>query len=71
MKKIIEIVAAITKKTEKFLEDNLDVENMWDSLTRVEIILTIEDEFNILFEQEEVAQITTLKKLINIVESKE
>lgn len=71
MKKIIEIVAAITKKTEKFLEENLDVENMWDSLTRVEIILTIEDEFNILFEQEEVAQITTLKKLINIVESKE
>ncbi len=71
MDKIIEIVATLTKKTKEFLLENLDSDKIWDSLTRVEIILTIEDEFNIFFEQEEIGQITTLNKLMQVVESKE
>jgi len=71
MDKIIDVIMAVTKKDKEFIIKNMDTENMWDSLTRVEIILTIEDEFNIMFEEDEVGQLTTVNKLIEIVESKE
>ena len=70
MENVLEIVASVMHKDAGFLKENLDTENLWNSLTKVEIILSIEEECDVLFEQEEVKEITTLRKLIEIVEAK-
>ncbi len=70
MENVLEIVASVMRKDEAYLKENLDTENLWNSLTKVEIILSIEEECDVLFDQEEVKQITTLRKLIEIVEAK-
>ncbi|MCR4726589.1 MAG: hypothetical protein K5753_05160 [Clostridia bacterium] len=71
MENVLEIVASVMRKDKAFLKENLDTENLWNSLTKVEIILSIEEECDILFEQEEVKEITTLRKLLEVVEAKE
>lgn len=70
MENVLEIVASVMRKDEAFLKANMDTENLWNSLTKVEIILSIEEECDILFEQEEVKEITTLRKLLEVVEAK-
>ncbi len=70
MEKVLEIVASVIKTDVDFLKENLDTENLWNSLARVEIILSIEEEFDIFFDQNEIKEISTLRKLIDIVNSK-
>ena len=71
MDKILEIIASITKKDVDFLKANLDTENLWNSLTRVEIFLTLEEEFDIFFDEEEVKSIKTINQLVEVVKEKE
>ena len=42
----------------------------WDSLNHLRLVMTVEEEFGIRFEQEEVAQIESLSQLHNLVEAK-
>lgn len=70
MNKILELIASITKQDINFLKDNLDTENLWNSLTRVEILLTLEEEYEIFFDEEEIKEIKTINQLIKIVEGK-
>ena len=70
MDSVLEIIASVMRKDVQFLKDNMDAENLWNSLTKVELILTLEEECDILFEQEEVKEITTLRKLLALVEEK-
>ena len=71
MEKILELIASITKKDVEFLKGNLDTENLWNSLTRVEILLTIEEEFDIVFDDEDIKRVKTINQLVEVVESKE
>ena len=70
MDKILELIAAITKKDISFLRVNLDTENLWNSLTRVEIFLTIEEEFDIFFDEEDIKSIKTINQLVKAIEDK-
>ena len=70
MEDVLEIVASVMRKDVDFLKANLETEGLWNSLTKVEIILTLEEELDILFEQEEVKAIKTLRDLVNVVEAK-
>lgn len=70
MNKILELIASITKQDIDFLKGNLDTENLWNSLTRVEILLTLEEEYEIFFDEEEIKEIKTINQLIKIVEGK-
>ena len=70
MDKILELIASITKQDINFLKGNLDTENLWNSLTRVEILLTLEEEYEIFFDEEEIKEIKTINQLIKIVEGK-
>ena len=71
MERILELVASVMKKDVEFLKTNLDTENLWNSLTRVEILLTIEEEFDIFFDDEDIKRIKTINQLIEVVEGKE
>jgi len=47
--------------------DTLDV---WDSLKHMNLIVALEDEFGITFDQEEIAESTNFDVLVKIVQSK-
>lgn len=65
--KILEIISQVTSLDIKDLEKNLEKENLWDSFTHIELIVNLESEFNISFEQDEIAALTTPQKVIDLV----
>ena len=70
MEQVAEIVASVLKKDVAFVQENLTTENLWNSLTRVEIIMTIEEELDVLFEPDEIKRVTTVQALMDIVGDK-
>ncbi len=68
--KVIEIITEITKLEKKELFENLDTPKMWGSMNHIEIILALEEKYGILFQQEELAQITTITEIICALQKK-
>ena len=68
--KIIEIISSTSKIDKDELIEKKDVEKLWESITHVEVVVALEEEFDIMFEQEEIAQMTTVSKIIDLVNSK-
>lgn len=69
-KKIIEIVAKITNKDEAYLVSHTEEQGLWDSLKLVEMIFALEDEFDIMFEESEIAEMKTINKIFLYVSRK-
>ena len=63
---IIKIIAEILKKDVLEIEAGLDDVNTWDSLNRVEIMFAVEDEYGITFEEEDLPEISTPAKFIDL-----
>lgn len=68
--KILEIVSDITKISTEILLKDREKEKLWNSLTHIELIIMLENEFNIEFNDEELAQLTTISKIIELMERK-
>ena len=68
--KIIDIISSVSKLTNQELIEKKEVEKLWESITHVEIVVALEEEFDIMFEQDEIASMTTVAKIIEIVRSK-
>ena len=68
--KIIEIISSVSKIDKNELAEKKDVEKLWESITHVEVVVALEEEFDIMFEQDEIADMTTVSKIINLVNSK-
>lgn len=60
---ILEIMTDILKLDQEALLADFDSQEIWDSLLRVEILFAIEEEFDIQFDEEELAQLVTPQKL--------
>ena len=67
--KLQEIVKKKLKKKEIRPEDSLKSLGL-DSLDKADIMIRIEDEFNIEFTEDEMSSIDTVAKLIDTIESK-
>ncbi len=68
--KVINIISSITKIKEDELMNSLDKENLWNSLNRVEIIIALEDEFDISFSQEEISEMKTISQIYEAIKGK-
>ncbi len=53
------------------LQESINDEAIWDSLLKVEVIFEIEDRFNIVFSEEELAELKTPEQFIEAVIAKE
>lgn len=60
---IVGIMAEILKIDQETLLTRFDDRTVWDSLSRVEILFAIEEEFDIQFSEEELAVLITPQKL--------
>lgn len=61
--KILEIIIDILKISREKLLENFDNKEIWDSMSRVEILFALEEEFDVFFEEEELAVLITPKLL--------
>lgn len=68
--KIIEIISSVSKIDKNELAEKKDAEKLWESITHVEVVVALEEEFDIMFEQDEIADMTTVSKIIDLVNSK-
>lgn len=71
----------IEDRVVSLLSDILDIEKdellnrkaekgVWDSLQRVEIVLALESEFDVMLEGEEIASLLTINDIIELLEKK-
>ena len=68
--KIISIISKTTKKTDSEIYDNINEKGLWDSFTHLELILALEEEFNVMFDPEEIAEMLTAQLVVKAVEVK-
>jgi len=68
--KILEIIGSVTNKSNQELEKDLANPNFCDSLQKVEIILSIEEEFNIFFDTEDLSEMISIESIIRLTEGK-
>lgn len=65
--KLKEIFLDILEIDESKLDSQWNDAAVWDSLTRVNILFVIEEEYDILFDEEELKELTTPKALADAV----
>ncbi|EHC5633085.1 acyl carrier protein [Campylobacter coli] len=70
MEKILEIVSRISKISKKDLIAHADDPMQWSSFTHIEIIMALEEEFECVFDENEIIEMKTLNKIHHFVEKK-
>lgn len=67
---ILELLATVVRKDKEIVLEQLDLPDQVDSLTLVEIVFAMEDQFGIVLTDEDIAPMKTYRTLINQVERK-
>ena len=69
--KIMDVISEITGLSKDELEIKIDKDTpQWDSLTKVEIIMALEDEFDITFEENEMQNMRNVDNIFEIMAEK-
>ncbi len=70
--KIIQIISETfrVKKSELSIELKMEDVDAWDSLTHMELIANLEEEFGFEFTNDEIMEMTSVGAVISIVEKK-
>lgn len=68
--KIIKIIADRTEQSLDFLRANQNKQRLWDSLQKVEIVLALEEEFDLMFEPEEIESMLDIEAIVNLIQGK-
>lgn len=67
-KQIVQILSQLFEKEIKIGDDfSADKEELWDSMKHIEIIMTLEEEFDISFDPKDIPQLKSLSKIIEKV----
>ena len=67
---ILQIISDITSQPINLLKENMETKGMWDSFNTVEIVFALEEKFDTTFSQDEIASMTTVAKIVELVNSK-
>jgi len=68
--KAVGLMAEVAKKSSDEILECMDETKLWDSLLHVELIVALEAEFDVFFEQEEIAEMDTPNKVLEHLVSK-
>ena len=66
----IGIIAKVLKVEAKQVSGNLDSTDMWDSFSRIEVIVALEDQLGVSFSLEEISGILTVSDLLESLKGK-
>lgn len=69
-KKIIDIISDILNIKKKKISNKTSMNNVdqWDSLKQMQIIIAIEDEFNIRFSEDDLSDANSVEKLLKTIQ---
>jgi acyl carrier protein len=72
LKKVTETLADIVDDDALELSENTTPEDVpdWDSINHMKLIITLETEFNIRFEAEEINTVENVRGLLDMIESR-
>lgn len=65
---VYDVLSDILGKDVDYLKANASMTGLWDSLKRVEIVFTLEEQFDIMLDPEEVAKLNTIDDIMELVE---
>lgn len=68
--KIISILSQATKTNAEEIGAKINETGLWDSFARVELVLLLEEAFGIIFYQDEIGEMNTPAKVIELVQAK-
>ena len=70
--KIKSVVSAVFQIPENKIDNESSPDNIksWDSLKHMNLVVAFEEEFNILFTDEEIIELINVKLIIHIIKSK-
>lgn len=68
--KVLEVLVNVTKLPKEKILENMDSTELWDSFNHVELIIMLENEFNISFEENEIAEMHSPAKVVEYVNAK-
>lgn len=71
MDKVIKIISEITSIKEQELKTKISEDSIWDSFNHVSIIMALEEEFDCMFEDEEIMNMKSISKILNILDKKD
>ena len=71
--KVTTVILHVFNIEKNKINKNMNSENTdgWDSLKHMNLIIALEDEFNINFQDSEIIEINSLKKIIEIIYKKQ
>jgi acyl carrier protein len=64
------IIAKILKFETHHVFENLESPEIWDSFSRIEVIVALEDELGVSFSIEEISKISTVGQLLDALKRK-
>lgn len=67
---VLSLISKVTNIEISKLKENMDSVGLWDSFSHIELVINLESEFGITFETEEIAELNTPNKIINMIKSK-
>jgi acyl carrier protein len=70
--KIKNIMSAVLEIEFDRISDSDDTSSIgnWDSLNHMNLIVVLEEEFNVIFDDEEIVELTSVKKIYSILTQK-
>lgn len=67
---VLKIISTVSKISVDDLKQNLDTPNLWNSFIMLEIVIALEDEFDISFSKDEIASMKTASVICKLVTEK-
>lgn len=67
---VISVVANSTGIEALFLKENSNAKNLWDSFSKVEIVLNLETEFGVQLSDEDLSGMNSVDEIVSILASK-
>ena len=68
--KVLEILKSVLEDESVNIETSQENNSNWDSLRHLNLIVELESEFDVSFEPEEIAEMSSVKKIVAILKSK-
>lgn len=68
--KVIELISQVTDIPAADLKAHREEEKVWNSLQHVEVVFALEEEFGLTFAPEELARMTSVKAIADVLAEK-
>ena len=69
-RKVLEILKSVLEDENVNIETSQENNSNWDSLRHLNLIVELESEFDATFEPEEITEMTSYKKILDILKTK-